>query len=71
MSEWIDVFDIFDKFAEIAPKSLEELETFEEECRIQGRIALAEYLWEWRVNQLFHIDREFDDSLEIFHEISK
>ncbi len=59
MSQFIDVFKIFDKFPDYAPKSLDELEAFEQKCIEEGKPDLAEYIFLWRTSLLYHIEAEW------------
>lgn len=43
-----------------APKSFDELGPFEDQCRVNGFIELADFLEYWRLNLQFHKEREWD-----------
>ena len=62
----INIFKMFEDYEGVAPKNLEDLIWFEEECIKNGFIVLAELVDGWRTQLEYYKRREHDDSDEFY-----
>lgn len=58
MSDYIDIFSIFARYSDIAPKNLDDVKVLEERARVEGKESLAEYLFLWRTDMEHRLEKE-------------